>query len=86
MLYTGSANGLARRVWKHMNSQGARFTRKYKVTQPVWFGETDDAREKVQMEKRFRAWTRAEKIALIESLNPAWDVLASARFGPVQGA
>jgi putative endonuclease len=50
----------------------------------VWFGETNDAREMVQAERRIKGWTRAKKVALIESMNPRWRDLAADWFKPLR--
>jgi len=35
-----------------------------------------DVRAAIAREKQIKAWTRAKRIALIESRNPTWDDLA----------
>ncbi|WP_425290554.1 hypothetical protein [Devosia enhydra] len=47
----------------------AGFTRRYDVTQLVWFEPHPDAPSALVREKRIKAWRRAWKIALIEKTN-----------------
>ena len=71
-LYTGMTNDLLRRVYEHKNKLMEGFTKKYNITQLVFFEETNDVYEAIALEKKIKGWTRAKKIALIESQNPNW--------------
>ena len=42
----------------------------------VWYEGYDDVRKAIDREKQLKRWTRAKKIALIESKNPRWEDLA----------
>jgi len=71
-LYTGMTNDLLRRVYEHKNKLIEGFTKKYNITKLVFFEETSDVNEAIALEKKIKGWTRAKKIALIESENPHW--------------
>ncbi len=75
-LYTGVTNDLVRRVYEHKNKLIDGFTKKYNITKLVFFDETPDINEAIALEKKIKGWTRAKKIALIESKNPQWFDLA----------
>jgi putative endonuclease len=75
-LYTGITNSLEHRVWQHRTGN-SRHTAKYKIHRLVYFERFATADEAIAAEKKVKAWTRAKRVALIESLNPAWDDLAS---------
>jgi putative endonuclease len=75
-LYTGMTNSLDRRVFEHKNHLIRGFTAKYDCTRLVWFDEWADVRSAIARETQIKAWTRAKKIALIETLNPHWNDLA----------
>jgi putative endonuclease len=76
-LYTGVTNNLQRRVHEHKQKLVPGFTQKYNITQLVYFEETPDVRAAIAREKQIKGWLRTKKIALIESLNPAWRDLSN---------
>jgi putative endonuclease len=51
------------------------FTRRYKVTQLVWFEELGDVDEAIQREKSLKRYLRDWKTNLIERDNPHWEDL-----------
>ena len=75
-LYCGVTNNLARRVSEHRDGQAEGFTRKYHVTQLVWFERHTDISEAILRENRIKNWNRTWKIALIEAENKEWRDLA----------
>ncbi len=75
-LYTGMTNSLDRRVFEHKHHLIRGFTAKYGCTRLVWFDEWSDPRSAIARETQIKGWTRAKKIALIETLNPHWNDLA----------
>ncbi len=56
------------------------FTRKYTVTQLVYFEASGDVRAAIAREKQIKGWIRSKKIALIESVNPHWKDLSVGWF------
>ena len=79
-LYTGVTNDLARRVREHKTKSPSAFTSKYKIATLVYAEATPDVRDAIVREKQIKGWTRAKKIALIESTNPEWEDLAESWF------
>ena len=71
VLYTGVTNDIVRRVAEHRVSQTG-FTGRYQVTTLVHVEHTSDVRAAIAREKQIKGWTRAKKIALIETGNPTW--------------
>jgi putative endonuclease len=74
-IYVGVTNNIARRAYEHRNRIGAAFTRKYGVTQLVWYEFYDDVNEAIAREKQLKKWERRWKLELIESFNPTWTDL-----------
>ena len=71
-LYVGVTSNLPGRVWQHKNDVLEGFTRKYQVHDLVWYEAHDTMESAIGREKQLKAGSRARKIALIESMNPAW--------------
>ena len=75
VLYTGVTNNLERRIYEHKNKIIKGFTSKYNVNKLVYFEETKDINEAIAREKEIKGWRRSKKVALIESVNPAWNAI-----------
>ncbi len=76
VLYTGVTAYLETRGIQHKFKLIEGFTKRYNVTKMVFARYYPSAREAIAAEKRIKGWTRAKKVALIESVNPEWkDVL-----------
>ncbi len=70
-LYTGMSGKFEeQRVDQHRSGAVDGFTKKYKTHILVYFEETSDVRVALEREKQIKGWTRAKKIALIESPQP----------------
>jgi putative endonuclease len=76
-LYTGVTRDLQRRVYQHKAKEIDGFTRRYNITMLVYFEETTDVLSAIAREKQVKAWTRAKRVALIESVNPTWKDLSA---------
>ena len=76
VLYTGVTNNLPRRVLEHRSGQGGGFTKKYHVTQLVYYECGNDVHAAIAREKQVKAGSRQKKIELINRLNPEWRDLA----------
>jgi len=74
-LYTGVTNDLEVRLAQHREGKHG-FTAKYRITRLVYYETTNDVMAAIEREKQIKAWTRAKRVALIESVNPTWDDLA----------
>jgi len=75
-LYTGLTNSIRRRVREHKLKLTPGFAAKYNITRLVYFESFVDVRNAIEREKQIKAWTRAKRVALIESMNPKWDDLS----------
>ena len=71
-LYTGVSSNLQQRIYQHKNHQVDGFTKKYHITQLVWYEYTEDMSSAIAREKQIKAGSRQKKIALIETMNPEW--------------
>jgi putative endonuclease len=76
-LYIGVTSNLIKRVHEHKSKVVPGFTRKYNMTQLVYYDETRDAMAAIRREKQLKGWLRCKKIALIESINPTWQDLSA---------
>ncbi|MFZ3212609.1 MAG: enoyl-CoA hydratase-related protein, partial [Terriglobales bacterium] len=78
VLYIGVTSDLDKRVWQHQhNVHGWSFTARYRVHKLVYFETYSDIVLAIAREKKLKHFTRAEKIALIESRNPKWRDLSA---------
>ncbi len=80
--YTGMTNDLERRVYQHREKLGDGFTSRYNITHLVYYEMTSDVHAAIAREKQVKDWSRAKKIALVESMNPDWRDLADRWFAP----
>ena len=65
--YTGSTVDLERRVWEHNEGLGANFTRKRRPVRLVFAEVSESIETAFLREKQVQGWSRAKKLALIES-------------------
>jgi putative endonuclease len=82
VLDTGVTNNLHRRVLEHRNKRGSAFTRKYNLTQLVYYELGDDINQAIFREKQIKAGSRQDKLDLIDRFNPGWDD----QFGKLWGS
>jgi putative endonuclease len=75
ILYIGVTNSLRTRVSRHRKQTPGSFTARYKITRLVYFESYQYINNAIAREKELKHWTRAQKIALIESMNPTWEEL-----------
>ena len=78
VLYAGVTNDLERRVWQHRTQAGGRFTKRYSVSRLV-----GDVMAALEREKAIKLLSRAQKNALVESLNPSWVDLLETQTPPL---
>jgi len=71
-LYTGVTSDLPRRVWQHKHDQADGFTQKYSVHMLVYYELADEMTASIAREKQIKGGSRANKLILIESMNPGW--------------
>jgi len=75
-MYTGVTNDLERRIYEHKKGLISGFTKRYWINRLVYFEVFRDVAAAIHREKQVKSWSRAKRIALIESKNPTWDDLA----------
>ncbi len=75
-LYTGVTDDLVQRVFQHKNKLIQGFTKKYNVTNLVYYEATSDVQAAVQRERQIKGWLRRKKIALIKTTNREWKDLS----------
>lgn len=75
-LYIGVTNSIYRRALEHKRGAIEGFAAKYACNRLVYYEGFDDVHKAIGREKQLKGWTRAKKIALIESKNPRWEDLA----------
>ena len=75
VLYIGVTSDLAKRVAQHRLGIRKGFSARYRIQRLVWCERTGSIRDAIDREKQLKRWNRGKKIALIESVNPAWDDL-----------
>jgi putative endonuclease len=75
-LYTGITNNLRRRIDEHQRKLVPGFTAKYNINRLVYFDVFEDVRNAIDCEKKVKSWTRAKRVALVDSRNPKWDDLS----------
>lgn len=75
-LYTGFSNNIYARVLQHKDGETPGFTRRYGCNRLVHYETFDTAAGAIAREDQLKGWSRAKKIALVESENPKWQDLA----------
>ena len=76
VLYVGVTNDIKRRVYEHKNHLVEGFTKQYEVGTLVYFETKRNATSAIKREKQIKAWRRAKKVKLIDSINPDWEDLS----------
>ena len=71
-LYTGVTSNLAQRAHSHKEGRIEGFTRRYGCKTLVYYEHHEDMTSAITREKQIKAGSRKAKLALIESINPAW--------------
>jgi putative endonuclease len=80
-LYTGMTNDIERRFAEHRAGSSV-FTARYRIGKLVFVEVTSDVWSAIAREKQIKGWTRARKLALIRSVNPAMRDLLYSPKGP----
>ena len=71
-LYVGVTSALWSRVCDHKNELRPGFTSDYAVKTLVWYEHHQSMEAAIKREKQLKAWQRAWKFRLVESMNPNW--------------
>ncbi len=75
VLYTGVTNDLKRRINEHKEKLVGGFTKKFSVTQLVYYEVWENVYAAISREKQIEGGSRQKKIGLITKLNPEWKDL-----------
>ena len=75
VLYTGVTNNLQRRMNEHQESKGSLFTKKYNVTDLLYFEEFVSIITAIKREKQLKKWNKDWKWNLIKEKNPELSTL-----------
>ena len=76
-LYTGVTNNLVKRVYEHKNNLNDGFTSRYRLHKLVYYEVLPSIELAIIREKQIKDIDRADKIKLIEKLNPSFEDLYS---------
>jgi putative endonuclease len=79
VIYIGVTSNLEGRFWEHTeerSSSSSKFCLRYNLHKLVFYEDYPTARDAIAREKQLKGWRREKKIALIESMNPAWKDLS----------
>jgi len=74
-LYVGVTSDLKRRVLEHKQKINEGFTKRYAVDKLGYYEELSSIRDAIEREKKMKHFHRADKLRLIESMNPEWKDL-----------
>ncbi len=80
-LYTGVTGDLTRRVSEHKQGLVPGFTKRYGANRLVYYEQYGAVTAAIAREKQIKAWTRAKRVELIESVNPEWRDLSEGWYG-----
>ncbi len=69
-LYTGVTNDLEKRVYQHKSKTIDGFTKRYDITQLIYFESTNDVNAGIAREKEIKGMLRSKKLDLIRTVNP----------------
>jgi putative endonuclease len=83
-LYIGMTNSLLRRIAAHRDHRPGTHTARYAIDRLVYFEPFTYVYSAIAREKQLKRWTRAQKIALIEAMNPTWEDFYPTLFAPIQ--
>jgi putative endonuclease len=75
VLYTGVTNNLVKRLLQHKESaenNANNFTGKYKTFYLIYYERFEFIQHAIAREKEIKGWSRAKKIALINTENSEW--------------
>src|SRR4030088_958938 len=75
VIYVGVTSQLAARIDAHRRRKADGFTARDRLWRLVYAEAFTYVRDAIARDKQLKGWRRDRKIALIESVNPAWDEL-----------
>jgi len=69
VLYIGITNDLERRVAEHKSGISSGFTKKYNVSELLYYEVFDKIIDAIKREKQLKEWKREWKIDLVKTMN-----------------
>ncbi|MEM1259380.1 MAG: GIY-YIG nuclease family protein [Bacteroidota bacterium] len=73
--YIGVTANLSKRMVEHALSEGSKFTKKYSLTDLVYFEKFLDINQAIAREKQVKNWHHEWKVNLIKEKNPKLEIL-----------
>lgn len=83
-LYIGFTSNLGNRVWQHKNGVFEGYSKTNRCHRLVYYEFFRYANNALARERQLKNWSRAKKVALIKTKNPAWADLAEEWGKPVE--
>lgn len=74
--YIGMTSNLRERVNNHVNGLGSEFTKKYNLTDLVYFEEFTDINLAIKREKQLKNWHHNWKVNLVKEKNPTLETIS----------
>ena len=71
-IYTGVTSNLSERAYQHRQGTTPGFTRRYGCKMLVYYEHFETMLDAIGREKQIKAGSRADKLRLVEALNPEW--------------
>ncbi|WP_442264623.1 GIY-YIG nuclease family protein [Tenacibaculum sp. ZS6-P6] len=73
--YIGVTSNLEKRILEHKQGVGSAFTKKYNLSDLIYFEKFSDIRQAISREKQLKNWRKEWKINLIKKVNPTLKTL-----------
>lgn len=73
--YIGVTNDLSRRIMQHKSGEIPGYSAKHETYKLGYYETFNDIDDAIKREKQLKAWKRAWKYRLIETMNPDWKDL-----------
>jgi len=74
-LYIGVTSNLSKKFTEHYEGTGSKFTKKYNITDLIYFEEFNDINHAIAREKQLKNWHKEWKLNLIREVNPTFKTL-----------
>ena len=76
VLHVGVTSNLKQRIIEHKEKiDNSSFTARYNINKLIYFEEFSQISAAIEREKKLKNYSRANKIKLIEKMNPEWSDL-----------
>lgn len=73
--YIGVTTNLVKRIIDHNQGIGSKFTKKYNITDLVYFEKFNNINQSIAREKQLKNWHKEWKINLIKTENPKIETI-----------